>query len=99
LLSTADTIHLVLDGESMRFKECWKLYVDHGALQEQNLESVGNTGENKICISEMFLVSINELTLTLEVVIFTPTSFKDTDQKRKTIVINKSDVKGILLHI
>lgn len=50
LLSKEDTVSLDIDGESVKFKEGWKLYVDHGALGEQILERVGITGDERIYI-------------------------------------------------
>lgn len=94
LLSKKDTVSLVLGGELVKFKESWKLYVDHGALREQTLERVGTTGDERIYISEMYLVSIDEETLTLEVVVCKPSG-----KSKEAIIVNKADIKGFLLRI
>ncbi|QTY26815.1 hypothetical protein [Flavobacterium sp. CS20] len=94
LLSKKDTVSLVLGGELVKFKESWKLYVDHGALREQTLERVETTGDERIYISEMYLGSIDEVTLTLEVVVCKPSG-----KSKESVIVNKSNVKGFLLRI
>lgn len=94
LLSIEDTISLVLAGESIKFKESWKLYVDHGVLGEQTLERVGTTGDERIYISEMYLVATDATTLILEVVVCNPSG-----KSKESITVNKSDVKGFLLRV
>ena len=94
LLSKKDTVSLVLGGELVKFKESWKLYVDHGALREQTLERVETTGDERIYISEMYLVSIDEATLTLEMIVC-----KASGKNKESVIVNKSDVKGFLLRI
>ncbi|MCS6822735.1 MAG: hypothetical protein NZ529_00455 [Cytophagaceae bacterium] len=94
LLSIEDTISLVLSGEKAQFKESWKLYVDHGVLVEQTLEKVGNVEYERAYIREMYLVSIDEATLTLEVMVY-----KRSGKCKVSITVNIADVKGLLVRI
>lgn len=93
-----DTITLDLDGQFMQFVENWKLYVDQGSISDQILEEVENTAKQKVFIREMYLVSMDERTLTLEVIVHKSLGEKK-EQNKKTIIINKSIVKGVLLEI
>lgn len=91
LLSKEDTVTLFLEGESVKFKENWNLYVDQGELRSQTLERVGTAADEKIYIKEMYLVAADQKNLTLEVIISNPSG-----RTRASIVIRKSDVKGVL---
>jgi len=92
LLSKRDSICLTIEGNKVLFIENWVLYPDHGLVREQNLVSVEKTkkGKEKTQITNMFLESINDSTLTIVIVL------TSVNQKQK-IVINKSDIKGILV--
>jgi len=58
------------------------------------LERVETTGDERIYISEMYLVSIDEATLTLEMIVC-----KASGKNKESVIVNKSDVKGFLLRI
>jgi len=94
VLSNEDTVKLALGGEFVMFKESWKIYIDQGILVDQTLERLGNTDDERTYIREMFLVSINETTLTIDVVVHSPSG-----KNRETIIVNKSDIRGLLIRI
>ncbi|MBA3986166.1 MAG: hypothetical protein H0X63_06270 [Flavobacteriales bacterium] len=94
LLLKKDTVSIVLGGKFLIFRENWKVYIDHGLLQEQTLESIENNGDERIILREMYLVSIDEATLTLEVIVY-----NSYGKNKESIIITKSDVKGVLLRL
>jgi hypothetical protein len=105
LLSKQDTVNLDIKGRLYKFIENWKTYVDHGVLTEQTLVSVNQEQENdkKLVIREMFVVSIDNSTLTLKISIYPASSCKKTKEDKKSeeleIVISKSILKGVLLRV
>lgn len=92
LLSTKDTVSLSIDSKLIKFVERWKIYVDHGVLADQYLESV----EDSMYIRRMFLESINEDSLVLQAMVCLPDSKSEMKEK---ILISKSVIKGLLFSI
>ena len=107
LLLKKDTVDLEIKGRFYKFIENWKIYVDHGVLKEQTLVSVNQEqeqeNERKFVITEMFIVSIDNDTLTLKITIYLASSCEKTVKYKKSeeldIVLNKSILKGILLRV
>ena len=105
LLSKQDTVNLDIKGRLYKFIENWKTYVDHGILKEQILVSANQKQENdeKLMIKEMFVVSIDDSTLTLKISIYPASSCKKKKEDKKSeevdIIISKSILKGVLLRI
>lgn len=94
LLSSEDTISLVVSGKPVKFKERWRLYIDHGVLGDQMLESMETRGGEKMYVEEMYLLSINERSLALEILVS-----KTSGKYREFVVVKKSDIKGCLLRL
>jgi hypothetical protein len=93
LLSKQDTVILDINGQEIKFIEQWRIYVDHGVLREQFLESLDGSSRNKIQIIEIFLESINDSSLTLEVKIY---NLKNEFKANQKITVNRTDIKGVL---
>jgi hypothetical protein len=93
LLSNEDTVTLILDGECRSYKENWKLYPDHGVLREQSLVSIDKKEVEQI--KEIFLESVNESSIIIEVAVY---DLKGHKRKQKGIVC-KCDIKGILIKV
>lgn len=93
LLFKKDTISLEVHGRNIDFIENWKLYVDHGILDDQTL-----LDKNKSqVIKEQFIKSINDSVVLLKVNFYEiGTSKKMLLQGSKLITINKKIIKGVL---
>jgi hypothetical protein len=104
LLSKKDTVSLKLNNQIVQFIENWNIYVDHGSITDQTLESVGGIGIKRMQIKEMFIEAINKTTLDIVVEIFFLEE-KDISNPNKirhekhNIVVDKSLLKGILFRI
>lgn len=104
LLSKRDVIDLKIGGILIKFIEKWELYVDHGSLRDQYLESIDEFDSKKIHIKDIFLESINGSLFTFEVsmefvdVCDSKTPIKELSKKEK-VVIDKSKIKGFLIRI
>jgi len=99
LLSTNDTINLKIDSTKIIFVESWKIYVDDGSLKNQILLSADG---KKTTIKEIYLISIDDLTLTFEIIIYqlehcNTINNKKELQKKQKITIDKSNIKGLLV--
>lgn len=92
-----DTVTLKLSGQSLRFVETWKIYVDHGTLADQTLRSVdGNKGEQLIII-EMIVRAISKSFLTVEAY-----TYRTGDKARsgsQEINIDKTLIDGIIVRL
>ena len=95
LLSKSDTINLEIDGQILKFSEHWRLYIDYGILKDQFLESIENCERKKIVLKEMFLISINDSSLIVEVVEYDSLN----QNKKQKIVVDRSIIKGLLMNI
>ena len=95
LLSKSDTINLEIDGQILKFSEHWRLYIDYGILKDQFLESIENCERKKIVLKEMFLISINDSSLIVEVVVGDPLN----QNKKQKIVVDRSIIKGLLMNL
>ena len=95
LLSKSDTINLEIDGQILKFSEHWRLYIDYGILKDQFLESIENCERKKIVLKEMFLISINDSSLVVEVVVGDPLN----QNKKQKIVVDRSIIKGLLMNL
>jgi hypothetical protein len=91
LIRKEDSIELILSGNSVIFKEIWKLHIDYGSLSEQSLISL-KAGEH-IQIKEMVIETINELSVVLDVIVY----YSEGKKEREKIVIPKYKIKGLLL--
>ncbi len=94
LLSKKDTVSLVINNKSVELIEHWRLYVDHGVLADQYLESVTQQVKKRIYIKGMFLESINDDSLILQATVCMPNSKSEVKER---IVISKSVIKGLLV--
>jgi hypothetical protein len=99
LLSVRDTVDLKINDKSQRFVEQWKFYVDHGDLSEQFLETANKSEKERIQIKEMFLKSINDSSLILEVVMYGSFGENKEQRKKQRLIVNKSVIKGLLVNI
>lgn len=93
LLSHEDTANLNIHGKSIQFVEQWKLYVDSGILSDQDLKEV--KGDFNYQIKGMTLTAIDNSSIIVEAKIYG----SSCKMKKEIIVINKSDIKGILTGI
>jgi len=93
LLSIKDTFKINLSDKPVVFTEEWKLHVDHGILKEQCLISVGKQPGYKIC--EIFIRAIDESSLSLDVMVCQPNG----EKREEKIVLNRIDIKGVLMRI
>lgn len=99
MLSSRDTVNLEIGNKSIRFTEKWKVYVDHLALSEQCLESVGKHEKQKIRIKEMFLESLNDSSVVLRILFSDSPNQNKKQNKKEKMVIKKSAIKGILVNV
>lgn len=89
LLSHRDTVDLMIDGKSRIFLEKWKIYVDHGVLADQTLESLD---EDKLVIREVFIRAINKGYITVQM-----DCYRLNDSRKNTydVTIDKSRILGV----
>ncbi|MVO09475.1 hypothetical protein GOQ30_09930 [Flavobacterium sp. TP390] len=99
LLSKNDKVELTVDSQQLVFIENWLIFDDHGVFGDQTLVSINEFNDEKLIIKEMFLESIDNLSLTLSVTINLTSDFEKNIHSKKgvRIIINKSQIKGILL--
>ncbi len=91
LLSNNDTVHLTFDHGREIFIENWKLYPDHGVLNEQELVNL-----NGSVIREQILESISKNVLTIRVKIFRKNRNEYEFDSEEEINIERNIVKGII---
>jgi len=89
LLAKEDTVSLTINNEVMQFVEQWRIYVDHGVLNEQYLEAVNY--RNAIRIKQIFLESINDDSLIVQVWI------TGIETLKQSLTVKKSIIKGLLV--
>lgn len=96
LLSTKDTVNIIIDGVQQRYYENWVFYVDHGVLSDQFLKEIkGNT-----TIIEIILLDYNNSTLTLNMSFYQHLENNPTKKllkENKIISLNRSILKGVLI--
>lgn len=98
LLAKRDTVTLNVKEKEVNFIESWKIYIDWGILKDQTLKEIGGDKIKEMQIREMYLQSMDESTLTLEIYIYTVYTDKDRESlKRQIIEIEKAKIKGILV--
>ena len=103
LLSNKDTITLKIEGKYYSVKENWKVYVDHGSLQDQTLESVDKSVKHRIVIKDMVLVSVDDSAIVINAIIHSSETGKRTNKGRRPkecqIRVDKTRVKGFLIDL
>jgi hypothetical protein len=93
LLRYQDTIIINLNGKKLKFVESWKLYVDHGAIQEQSLVSI----DKKYVLKDMILFLYDQKYIKVKVKVYTFSSKKIIDEIEMTL--EKEKIKGLLFKI
>lgn len=97
IFARRDTVTLEVAGRSLRFVENWKIYVDHGTLFDQTLQSIDGSDSEKLVIREMFVRTIDESSITFEIYTYRP-----SDRERlgvQEININKALISGIIVEL
>ena len=95
IFSKNDTVTLNLSNEAIQFVENWKVYVDHGVLSDQTLQSVGGSNNEKLVIGEMFVRAITKSSISVEVYTYRLGS-KDRLSVQE-IKIDRSLIAGVLV--
>jgi len=112
LLYKKDTVTIVIEDHTIEFIEKWRIYPDHGVLNEQLLETMEEKGKKrkKMQIRNMILKSINENSLTLKISIYKFNTCnsrihlmderflrkREYELEERIIIIKKNHIKGIL---
>jgi hypothetical protein len=93
-LSKHDTIHLKVQGKSMRFFEDWNVYVDHGVLSEQTLRRVTKDSTEALTVKEVFIHAVEKATITVELYLYRPGAV--TKSGTQLITLKRSLVNGVV---
>ena len=96
LLAESSVVKILINNVDIEFREVWKLYPDHGVLNEQMLESVGSNDRGIIQIKGIYLNDINDNSLILKANVF---FVNDGKFSYKMIDIDRKDIKGILVKL
>ena len=95
LLSTSDSIDLLIGNTFIRFAEDWKLYVDHGVVAEQSLTQIGTKLKRQLIIREMKLYSISIDSILIEATIYD----RYKNPRQQLISIPRDYIKAVLITI
>ena len=94
---------MIIEGKPYVVKENWKVYVDHGNLQDQTLEGVAKGAKHRIAIKSMFLTSVTDSIITVKAKVYASDTGKRSDKVKQAkecqIMVGKSDIKGLLIDL